>query len=323
MSNNNICDILEIKYPIIQAAMAWLTDAKQVAAVGEAGGLGVLGPNAGQTTLTASVEETGERMRAEIRKVRELTNKPFAVNLITSPYKDDVFTDALAKVIFEEKVPAVVIAGPVSKELFQEVKRNGVTLLYRPIDPSIAVAKEAEALGVDILIATGFDEGGTLPSQVLSTMNIVPLLADNVSIPVIAAGGIGDVRSVRALKAVGADGFYVGTRFLAAVESRAAESVKQLIVDSNAADLLLFRTTPSYYRSLDGKLARKLVAMDQAGASREEIGKEMGGLGGIKRGMLEGNLDEGYISVGTGISNIHNILSSKEIIEELMQDYIS
>lgn len=318
---NRICNILGIEKPVIQGPMVWLTDARLAAAVSNAGGLGSLGPNAGQTSVTRDPGETAERMRAEIRKVRELTDKPFSVNVLPMSNGVDVFTPPMLKVIFEEKVPVVTYVGDVKKELFDEIKSHSIKIVYRSLNPSPAEAAFAEECGADIVVATGFDEGGTLPNMTLGTFSIVPLIVDAVkSVPVMAAGGIYDRRSFNAALALGAEGVYCGTAFLMSEESRMAANVKEAVLKANAKDLLLFRTIPAYYRSLPGALANKLVEMDKAGATNEELGKAMGGFANLRKGMLEGDMENGYVSVGHAISFIHEIKSAAQIIADMTKD---
>lgn len=321
MSQGRIESILGIKYPIIQGPMSWITNAELVAAVSNAGGLGILGPNAGQTTVTTSVEETTERMRREIKKTQELTDKPFAVTLIVSG--DLTFTAPILKVVIDEGVKAVLINGILDENIFKQLKDHNIKIIFRPQTPTIADAQAAEKMGADIYVATGFDEGGTLPNRTIGTFSIVPMIVDAVhQMPVMAAGGIGDVRGVRAALALGAEGVFVGSLFIPVHESPAAENVKQLIVDATAEDLLLYRTLPAYYRSLPGRLTEELVEMDQQGASREELAQKMGGTVNMKVGMLEGDTEAGYVSVGTGITPIKKIQSVKEVVEDLMQDFV-
>ncbi len=165
-----------------------------------------------------------------------------------------------------------------------------------------------------IFVATGFDEGGTLPGTALGTFTIVPLIVDAVQrVPVMAAGGITDARGARAVHALGAEGVFAGSVFISTIESRVPDSVKAKIVAANGLDLRLFRTPAGLLPRVPGKLSDTLVAMDRAGASRTELAQAMGGLRGMRLGMLEGNTDEGYISVGAGIGNIHAITSVAEV----------
>lgn len=323
MQNNRICQILGIEKAVIQGPLSWLTDARLVAAVSNAGGLGVLGPNAGLTgeTAVSTPHETAEKMREEIRKTKALTEKPFGVNLIPTP-ENDIWTPPILQVIKEEAVKVVVYTGygegAVIPALFDELKDAGIKIIYRDINPTPENTRLAEAAGADIIVATGFDEGGTLPGKALGTFSIVPLIADAVrNVPVLAAGGITDSRSARAAYALGASGVFAGSIFISTEESRVPQSVKDKIINSDGLDMLLFRTMPDYYRSLPGKLAEKLVQMDKAGASNEELGKTMGGLRGLRIGMLEGNTDEGYISLGTGIGSIREIKTVAQVVDAL------
>lgn len=320
---NRICEILNIEKPIVQGPLSWLTDARLVAAVSNAGGLGVLGPNAGLTAETSvtTPDATAEKMREEIRQVKALTDKPFAVNLIPTP-ENDIWTPPMLSVIKEEGVPAVVYTGygegGIIPSLFADIKQAGIKILYRDLNPSPQNTRLAEQAGADIIVATGFDEGGTLPAVALGTFSIVPLIVDATTLPVMACGGISDRRTAKASMALGAEGVYAGSLFLSTTESRMHDSVKERLVQANGLDLQLFRTMPAYYRSLSGKLADTLVQMDKNGASNEELGQVMGGLRGLRIGMLEGNSDDGYISLGTGIGAIHAVRSVADVIDELM-----
>lgn len=321
--SNRVCEILGIEKPIIQGPMVWLTDAKLAAAVSNAGGMGSLVPNAGQTIVTRDPIETAERMRREIRKVRELTDKPFSVNVLHAEEGvNDIFTPPMLKVIYEEKVPVVTFVGEVGADMFREFKERGIKIVFRTLNPSPENAKAAEDAGADIIVATGFDEGGTLPDMILGTFSIVPLIVDAVKhTPVMAAGGIADSRTFNAAFALGAEGVYCGTAFAMSQESRMADNVKQAVLKSNARDLRFFRTIPAYYRSLPGKLAEDLVAMNKAGATNEELSKKMGGFANLRIGMLEGDMDKGYVSLGNGISFIHSIKTVKEIVDDITKDF--
>lgn len=315
---NRVADILGIEKPILQGPMNWITNAEFVAAVSNAGGLGILGPNAGQTTVTASPEETAERMRREIRKTKELTDKPFGSTLIVGG--DLKYTWPILEIVIAEGVQVVLlngVEGTLTDKIITPLKEAGIKIVYRPLNPTFEDAKAAQAMGVDVYVVTGFDEGGTLPSSTIGTFTITPMIVDVIDIPVIAAGGIGDARGVASAFELGAEGVFLGSRFIPTVECPAAQSVKQMIVDSSAADLLLYRTLPAYYRSLPTPFAEKLVALDNQGASREEIAKLEGGSGALRIGMLEGNGEGGIISVGTGITPIKKIQTVQEVVDEL------
>ena len=304
--------------------MFWLTDAKLVAAVSEAGGLGVLGPHAGQNSLPKDDEERAERMRQEIKKVKELTSKPFGINIFHSGQNPDKQLELMLKVVYEEKVPVGIVAhdGPEpAEDIIKELKSHGVTVVYRQITITPDIAKKAEKAGADIIVATGMDEGGTLPNHNIGTFSIVPLIVDSVKIPVMAAGGITDKRTFNAAFALGAEGVFCGSLFLSSTEARAPKNVKDLIVKTNATDIDFFRTTPYYYRSIPTPLSQKLVQMDKELKTREEIANAMHPMRNMKFGMLDGQVDVGYISVGLGVSMIHSIRPCKEIIDDMTQDF--
>lgn len=321
-TENRVTEILGIKYPIIQGAMSWITNAELVAAVSNAGGLGILGPHAGHNTNPNSFEEIYGRLKAEIRKVKSLTDKPFGVPVFLS--YDLSTVDAIADLVIDEGVKVVLLNGMDDydyKPLVQKLKENNIKTIFRSLTPTVANAQYAEKIGADILVATGFDEGGTVPEKIIGTFSIVPMIADAVNIPVMAAGGIADVRGVRAAFALGAEGVFSGTVFIATKENPAADNVKQLILNHNASDLLIFKTNPAYYRSIPTPYSEELVAMDEGGKTRDEIANKMYGEQGLKVGMLDGNLENGYITVGNGLSFIKKIRSVKEVVEDLMQDF--
>ena len=304
--------------------MFWLTDAKLVASVSEAGGLGVLGPHAGQNSLPKDDAERAEWMRNEIRKVKELTSKPFGINIFHSGQNPDVQLELMLKVDYEEKVPVGIVAhdGPeIAEDIIKELKAHDMTVVYRHLNITPDFAKKAEKAGADIIVATGMDEGGTLPCHNIGTFSIVPLIVDSVKIPVMAAGGITDRRTFNAALALGAEGVFCGTLFLSATEARTASNVKEMMLKANASDIDFFRTMPYYYRSIPTPLSQKLVQMDKELKTREEISKEMHPMRNMKFGMLDGQTDVGYVSVGLGVSMIHSIRTCKEIIDDITQDF--
>jgi Dioxygenases related to 2-nitropropane dioxygenase len=313
--------------------MSWLTDAKFVAAVSNAGGLGILGPNAGERTLTKSPDETAERMRRQVRQVQQLTDNPFAVTLMVSDSEISIFTKKIVDVVVEEHVPVVLLNSlggltsdtyGVDPTIMKTLKNSGIKTIVRSMQPTIVDAKAVESQGADIYVATGFDEGGGMPVGGLSSFAITPMFADVVKMPLMLAGGIADSRTVNAAFALGAEGVYVASRLIPTVENPAAENIKRMIVDSNAEDLTFFRAGMSDFRSLPTKLLDQLVENDRklsADKAREENAKVAGGTSGLRIGMLEGDLEHGYVSVGTGISMVHAIEPVKTVVDEMMADY--
>ena len=183
------------------------------------------------------------------------------------------------------------------------------------------IARKAEKAGADIIVATGMDEGGTLPGHNIGTFSIVPLIVDSVKIPVMAAGGIADRRTFNAAFALGAEGVFCGTLFLSSTEARTAPNVKEMMLKTNATDMDFFRALPYYYRSIPTPLSQKLAQMDKELKTREDIYNSMKPMRNIKFGMLDGQTDVGYITVGLGVSMIHSIRTCKEIIDDITQDF--
>jgi enoyl-[acyl-carrier protein] reductase II len=320
---NRVTKILGITYPIIQAPMTWVTSAELAAAVSNAGGLGVLGPNVGETELTTDPAETGERLRRQIAKTRTLTDKPFGVNLlVTQNEETDAFTEAIIQVLIQEKIQIIAIVGigePNVKKI-KALKEHGFILTYRQLFPSVEGAKVAEEAGVDIIVATGFDAGGATPLTPVGTMIIVPLLVDAVNIPVMAAGGIADRRTVNASFALGAEGVYLGTRFLASEEARVTASTKQNIVKLSTSDMVLYPTAYSFQRSSPNKLALELKEMEANGASGADIDLKSTAHGGYNKGMLQGDLELGIDTFSNSVGLIREVKSCKAIIDDLMAD---
>lgn len=322
MKNNKLCDVLKIEYPILQAALSWITDANMVAAVSNAGGMGVLGPNAGAKFEGTRKIGTEERLRTELRKIKSLTNKPFALNIIL-PFNEDEDIDSYSRitldVAFEEGVENFLTVGKVNKKFFKYIKEHNGHIIHRELTPTPEGAKKAEQEGAAVIIATGYDEGGWIPQNHIGTFSIVPLIVDAVNIPVMAAGGINDLRGVRAAFAFGADGVYVGTRFIASTECPASNATKQDIINSKAEDLIFVSSTQ---RSTPHKLAIKFKNMYENGISSDEINSKINDIGGLRPSMLEGQLDKGIISVNTAIDMITEIKSCEDIVKELMADFI-
>lgn len=317
---NRVCEILGIEKPIIQGPAFWLTDARFVATCSESGALGVLGYNAGQTENVYTVEETMARTKEQIRKVKELTNKPFGLNVGPTDPKTDTFTEATLELMAEEGVPVALYWGEVIPEWFDRFHEKGIKVIFRAGTPSIENTKATIAAGADVIVATGFDEGGTLPVRTVGTFSIPPMLVDAAEgkVPIVACGGIADARTAKASFALGAEGVLVGTAFLLSEESVVAQNIKEAAIKLNAEDLLMYRTVPAFYRSLPGELPEKLVELSKSGASEEEIFEAQGRYMGMRDGMLFGDLSKGFASFGLGLSMIHKIEPVAAIVDHLM-----
>lgn len=314
-AENRVCKKLGIALPIIQAPMLWLTDAKLVSSVSNAGGLGVLGPGAGQTGPSSSAEESRLRIAGEISKTKELTDKPFGINILTpAPGTRNISTERTLDEAIKGEVKVYVTVGDASKAYFDRIHEAGGIILHRPLNPSIDAAKTAEELGADLLVATGFDEGGVLPHSAWGTFTVVPAMVDAVNIPVIAAGGIVDRRGVKASFALGAEGVYLGTRFLVTKESPMADAAKKLVIESGYKDI---RFVVPDQRSINTKTACELAdalerepMIDHYPAFRKS--------GGNLVGMRLGRTDEGTVSTNTAIDLIKDEPSVEELVHRLM-----
>lgn len=313
---NRVCEILGITKPVVQAPMTWITSPELAAAVSNAGGLGILGFNAGFETGKNTPEETAEEMRKVIRRTKELTSKPFGMNVMTAAFDGAGFSKATIQVCKEEGVPVLAVIGAIDPAQIKEWKTAGFKIIYRDMSPTVASAKAAEAAGVDILVATGCDEGGGMPSEATGTMVMTALMAQAVSIPVLAAGGIVNEAMARASAYVGAEGAYAGTRFILSEECRAAQTVKEDILATGADDLIVLTEAGGYlkWRSTPHKVAKQAVAENQKGNLSPSTGS-------FYLGMFKGDLDAGINTVSSAASLIRSIDSCEDIVNELARGY--
>lgn len=300
MKDNRICKLLGIEYPIIQGGMAWIADASLAAAVSEAGGLGII-------TGTAPIEW----IRDEIRKAKKLTNKPFGVNImLMSPLADEV-----AKLVCDENVQ-VVTTGAGSPGKYMEMwKEHGVKVI--PVVASVALARRMEKLGADAIVAEGTESGGHVGQ--LTTMALVPQVADAVEIPVLAAGGIGDGRGIVAGFALGAEGVQIGTRFLVAKECTVHQNYKNKVLKAKDIDTeVTGRSTGHPVRVLRNKLAREFNKLEKEGAPVEDIEKL--GEGALRKAAKDGDVDYGSVMAGQIAGLVNKEQTCKEIIDELVKE---
>ena len=294
-----ITEMLGIRYPIIQGGMAWVAEHNLAAAVSEAGGLGLIG----------GANAPGEVVREEIRKAKELTDKPFGVNvMLLSPHADDV-----ARVVVEEGIK-VVTTGAGNPEKYMDMwKEAGIKVIT--VVASVALAKRMEKYGADAVVAEGTESGGHIGEA--TTMTLVPQVADAVSIPVIAAGGIADGRGIAAAFMLGAEAVQIGTRFVVAKESIVHENYKQRIIKAkDIASAVTGRTHGHPIRCLRNKMTREYLKLEQEGKSFEEL--EYLTVGSLRKAVQEGDINEGTVMAGQIAGMIDKEQTCKEMIEEIM-----
>lgn len=297
-----ITALLGTEYPIIQGGMAWVAEHHLAAAVSEAGGLGIIG----------AANAPADWVREQIHKVRELTKKPFGVNvMLMSPYAEEV-----AKVIAEEKVP-VVTTGAGNPEKYMELWKSAGTKVI-PVVASTALAKRMERCGADAVIAEGCESGGHVGET--TTMALVPQVVDAVEkIPVIAAGGIGDGRGIAAAFMLGAKGVQMGTAFVATTESQVHENYKQCIIKAKDIDTRVTgRTTGHPVRALRNQMTKEYLKKEAEGASFEEL--ELLTLGSLRRAVQEGDTRNGSMMAGQIAGLVKEELSCKELIDKLVKE---
>ena len=305
---NRVCEILGIEKPVISAAMVWLTNAKMVAAVCNAGGTGVLGLNAGAKDVTPDPVETAERLRQQIRETRFLTDKPFGVNIILTPVIDPFTAETLT--VFETDAPDFVLMlpiEPVNPEALAKIKSLGIKIVSRPMEPTLENMKKAAEVA-DILICTGNEEGGHAPNSPISLLSRFPAIRKEISIPLMAAGGIVDKASAEAVKAMGAEGVYVGSRFIVTEENPAAANVKQAIIDAKADEMVTVGAVPGLLHIVKGEFADKVTQMAAEGADRNTIN----GVCDFRTGMLLG--ESGFINVTRSVDGITSMMTCKEVV---------
>lgn len=297
----DVTKLLEIEYPILQGGMAWVAEHHLAAAVSEAGGLGLIG----------AASAPGEWVREQIQKVKERTEKPFGVNImLMSPYADEV-----AKVVAEEGVK-VVTTGAGNPEKYMKLwKDAGIKVI--PVVASVALAKRMERCGADAVVAEGSEAGGHIGEN--TTLVLVPQIADAVSIPVIAAGGIADGRGVAASLMLGASAVQVGTHFVVTKESVVHENYKKCIIKAKDIDSKVTgRSTGHPIRVLRNQMTKEYLRLEKEGASFEELEKLT--LGALRKAVVEGDVVNGSLMAGLSAGLVKEEFSCRELIQKLMSE---
>lgn len=301
MNCNVITELLNIKYPIIQGGMAWIADASLAVGVSEAGGLGII----------SGVGPT-EVVRAQIRKAKELTDKPFGVNIMLM--QDNA--DEIARLVCDEKVPVVTTGAGSPGKYIEMWKSHGIKVI--PVVPSVAIAKRMEKFGADAVIAEGMESGGHIGQT--TTMSLVPQVVDAVNIPVIAAGGIGDGRGIAASFMLGAVGVQMGTRFLVSNECNVHQNYKEKVLKAKDIETEVTGTSTSHpVRVLRNKLTREYIKLEKSNPNSEKL--ESLTRGALRKAVIEGDTENGSVMAGQIAGLVKKEQSCKEIIEELMTEF--
>lgn len=298
--NTRITKLLGIEYPIIQGGMAWVAEHHLAAAVSNAGGLGLIG----------AASAPPEIVREEIRKARELTDKPFGVNImLMNPSSDEV-----AKVVIEEGVKVVTTGAGSPAKYMQMWKDAGIIVI--PVVASVAMAKMMERGGADAVVVEGMEAGGHIGSA--TTMTLVPQVVDAVSVPVIAAGGIGDGRGYAAAMMLGASAVQMGTRFVVATESMVHQNYKERLIKSKDIDSeVTGMSTGHPIRVIRNKMTKEYLKKEKEGATLEEL--ELMTLGALRNAVVDGDVVNGSIMAG----QIAGLISKQESCAEIIQDVVT
>lgn len=296
-----ITELLGIKYPILQGGMAWIAESTLASAVSNAGGAGIIAGGAAPI----------DYLRDQIRKCKELTDKPFGVNvMLMSPNADE-----LAQLVIDEGVAFVTTGAGNPGKYMEAWKAAGIKVI--PVVPSVALAKRMERAGADAVIAEGTESGGHIGEN--TTMCLVPQVVDAVSIPVIAAGGIADGRGIAASFMLGAKGVQVGTRFLAAEECVIHPTYKNLVIDAKDTDSVVTgRYTGHPCRNVKTKFAKKLASGEKDGTLTPDDFEKLT-VGALRKAVQDGNLEEGSFLCGAIAGMINEVKTCEEIIKEMFE----
>ena len=302
--SNSITNLFKVKYPIIQAGMIWASGWRLASAVSNAGGLGLIG--AGSMYPDVLLEH--------IQKCKKATNKPFGVN-VPMLYPN---IEELMKIIVDEGVKIVFTSAGNPKTWTGYLKEQGITVVH--VVSSVKFALKAQEAGVDAIVAEGFEAGGHNGRDETTTFTLIPMVKEKVKIPLIAAGGIATGRGMLAAMVLGADGVQIGSRFVASVEASSHNNFKQKVIDAQEGDTHLTLKELAPVRLLKNKFYNELQELYKENPTIEQL-KEFLGRARAKRGMFEGDLEEGELEIGQISGLIHNIKPAAEIIKEIIQDF--
>ncbi|MBG40112.1 MAG: nitronate monooxygenase [Flavobacteriales bacterium] len=301
---NRITELFSVKYPIIQAGMVWCSGWELASAVSNAGGLGIIG----------SGSMYPEILKSQIQKCQAATNQNFAVN-VPLFYPD---IDKHMEIIIKSKVPIVFTSAGNPNLWTKELKKNGIIVVH--VISNLKFAIKAKNAGVDAIVAEGFEAGGHNGKEELTTFCLVPLIKKNVDLPLIAAGGIGSGKTMLSAMVLGAEGVQIGSRFVLSHESSAHINFKKAIINSKAGDTVLTLKELTPVRLLKNPFYDKIEDAYLKNKSIEHL-RELLGRGRAKKGMFEGDMESGELEIGQISAYLNRILSAKEIIDEIMEEF--
>lgn len=303
---NSITNLFGVEYPIIQAGMIWCSGWELASAVSEAGGLGLIGSGSMYPDI----------LRDQIQKCKKATSKPFGVN-VPLLYPD---IDKHMEIIISEGVKVVFTSAGNPKTWTSELKKHGITVVH--VVSSARFAKKAESAGVDAVVAEGFEAGGHNGREETTTLVLIPSVVDQVQIPVIAAGGIASGRAMLAAFALGADGVQIGSRFVATQESSAHINFKNKVVATTEGGTQLGLKALTPVRLIKNDFWAETVQAEESGASKEELAALLG-RGRAKKGMFEGDMEQGELEIGQVAGSIDEIKSASEIVQEIWNEFLT
>jgi len=303
---NRVCKLLKIEVPVIQAGMVWCSGWRLASAVSNAGGLGIIGAGSMYP----------EVLREHIRKCNAATRKPFGVN-VPLLYPE---IDKIIKIIVEEGVKVVFTSAGNPSLWTTHLKAHSIAVVH--VVSSVKFARKAEQAGVDAVVAEGFEAGGHNGREETTTLVLIPLVREAITIPLIAAGGIATGRSMLAAEVLGAEGVQVGSRFAATVESSAHDNFKQKIVQASEGDTMLTMKQLTPVRLIRNKFYQQVAEAEKRGASNEEM-EQLLGRARAKKGIFEGDLDEGELEIGQVAASIRDVKPAAEILQEMWSEYLA
>lgn len=303
---NRITKLLNIQYPIIQAGMIWCSGWRLASAVSNAGGLGLIGAGSMYPDV----------LRDHIRKCKSATKNPFGVNVpLLYPNIDEHI-----QIIIEEGVKVVFTSAGNPATWTTHLKEKGITVVH--VIANTKFAKKSADCGVDAIVAEGFEAGGHNGREETTTLCLIPIIRDAVAIPLIAAGGIGSGKAMLACFALGAEGVQIGSRFVTSPESSAHEHFKQFVVNSHEGDTTLTLKQLTPVRMMKNKFYKDILEAELHGASIDEL-KNILGRARSKKGMFEGDLEEGELEIGQVAASIHVIKPAGEIVKEIWNEFVT